>query len=122
MTDGEGPARGVLIFARYYDSNEINALSFIMKFPMSMQLIGNWEKENSIQAGSFPSYIKPLNQQFTVGYDVVDDIHGQPLFVLGATMPRTVYDQGLNTVGYINEALLVAGVVFCVIIVLIMQY
>ncbi|MGA2524290.1 MAG: CHASE4 domain-containing protein [Candidatus Bathyarchaeia archaeon] len=122
MTNGARPARGVLIFARYYDSNEISALSFIMKSPMSMQLIGNWEKENSIPAGSFPSYIKPLNQQFTVGYDVIDDIHGQPLFVLGATMPRTVYDQGLNTIGYINEALLVAGVVFCITIVLIMEY
>ena len=122
MTDGEGPARGVLIFARYYDSDEVSKLSYIMKFPTSIELFESWKQENSIQSGSLASYIKPLSQQFITGYDVVDDIHGEPLFVIGATMPRIVYDQGLNTVGYINEALLIAGVVFSIIVVLIMEF
>lgn len=121
-SDGAGPARGVLIFARYYDSAEILALSSVMKFPMSMELFGSWEKANSNKAGTVPPYIKPLNQQFIMGYDVIDDIHGQPIFVIGAKMPRTVYDQGLSTVGFITEALVVAGAVFSVTVVLIMEY
>ena len=122
MTNGQGPARGVLIFARYYDSDEISKLSYIMKFPMSIELSSSWEQENSVKAESVASYIKPLNQQFIMGYDVVDDIRGQPLFVIGATMPRTIYNQGLNTISYIDQELLIAGVVFSVIIVLLMEY
>jgi signal transduction histidine kinase len=57
-----------------------------------------------------------------MGYDVVDDIRGQPLFVIGANMPRTVYDQGLSTINYIDESLLIAGVVFTGIVVVLMEY
>ena len=123
MTNGAGPAKGVLVFARYYDSNEIQKLSSIMNFPMSLELIGSWEKDNDIH-GSLPpaSYIKSINQEYIIGYDIIDDVNQQPLFAIGATMPRTVFDQGLATVGYVDQVLLVAGIVFSVIIVLLLEF
>ena len=44
MTNGRRPSQGVLIFARYYDSDEISQLSYIMKFPMSIELSNNLGK------------------------------------------------------------------------------
>ena len=122
MTNGEGPARGVLIFARYYDSDEITQLSNIMKYSISVQLYDNWQKQYSFQNDSLAPYIKPLNQQYIMGFDAVDDIRGQPIFVIGAMMPRTVFDQGLNTISYIDEALLIAGIVFCATVILLLEY
>ena len=125
MTNGEGPARGVLVFARYYDAVEVRSLSQIMSLPptaISINLFDSWKETNSIQNSS-SMYIKPVNQTSIMGYDVVDDVRGQqPLFVIGALMPRTIYDQGLATVGLVDEVLLLAGVIFTITIVLIMQY
>ena len=125
MTNGNGPARGVLIFARYYDTAEVKSLSQIMTLPqtaISINLFDTWKETNSIQNQSSME-IKPINQTSIVGYDIVDDVRQQqPLFVIGALMPRTVYDQGLATVGLVDEVLISAGIIFTIIIVLIMQY
>ena len=123
MTNGAGPARGVLIFATYYNSNEIKKLTYIMNLPMSLETIASWEKENNIQNSTLSaSYIIPVNQQYITGYDIIDDINGQPILAVGATMPRTVYDQGLATVSYIDQVLLVAGIIFSAIIVLLLEF
>lgn len=123
MTNGAGPAMGVLIFATYYNSNEIKKLSYVMNFPTSLETIGSFEKENSIQNSTLSaSYIIPANQQYITGYDVIDDINGQPILVVGATMPRTVYDQGLATISYVDQVLLVAGIVFSAIIVFLLEF
>ena len=123
MTNGAGPARGVLIFATYYNSNEIKKLTYIMNLPMSLETIASWEKENNIQNSTLSaSYIIPVNQQYITGYDIIDDINGQPILAVGATMPRTVYDQGLATISYIDQVLLVAGIIFSAIIVLLLEF
>ena len=90
---------------------------------MSIETIGSWEKENNIQNSTLSaSYIIPVNQQYITGYDIIDDINGQPILAVGATMPRTVYDQGLATISYIDQVLLVAGIIFSAIIVLLLEF
>jgi signal transduction histidine kinase len=94
-----------------------------MKFPMSIALYNDWKKENSFPTESFSaSYIKPLNQQFIAGYDIISDVRSNPLFVVWATIPRTIYNQGLSTVSYIDQALFVTGFVFSVIIITILEF
>ena len=115
-------ADGVLIFARFYDAAEISKLSGIMKYPMSTEMVDSWQQENSVQAIKDPTFIKPVNQNFILGYDVIDDVRGTPLFVIGATMPRTIYDQGLVITGYIGITLVIAGAVFSSTIVMLMEY
>ena len=123
MTNGAGPAKGVLFLPDTTILTKFKSYHTIMNFPMSLELIGSWEKDNDIQ-GSLPpaSYIKPVNQEYIIGYDIIDDINQQPLFAIGATIPRTVFDQGLATVGYVDQVLLVAGIVFSVIIVLLIEF
>ena len=123
MTDGAGPAKGVLIFATYYNSNEIKKLTYVMNLPMTIETISSWEKENNIQNSTLSaSYIIRVNQQSIIGYDIIDNINGQPIMAVGATMPRTVYDQGLATISYIDQILLVAGIIFSAIIVLLLEF
>ncbi len=118
-----GPAMGTLIFATYYNSNEIKKLTYVMNLPMSIETIGSWETENNIHNSTLSaSYIRPVNQQYINGYDIIDDINGQPILAVGATMPRTVYDQGLATISYIDQVLLVAGIIFSAIIVLFLEF
>ncbi len=131
MTGGEGPSAGVLIFARYFDSgsegtgagaSETEKLQNVLGYPITMLSIADWEKENSIQDDPPSTYIKPLNQQYIIGYDIIDGIDGQPILVIGATMPRTVYDQGLQITEYINEILISAGITFSLIISLLVEF
>lgn len=132
MTNGAGPSQGVLVFGKYFNSgnegtgvgaSETEKISIVMGYQMFMEPIATFESQNSIQNGTLPaSYIKPQNQQYITGYDIIDDIDGHPLFALGAMIPRTVYDQGLASISYIDEVLLSAGIVFSVIIVLFLEF
>jgi signal transduction histidine kinase len=124
MTDGRGPARGVLIFARYYDAAELQKLSYIMKVSyMSIDLVEDWQQQNAVPDEALSaSYIKPLNDQFIAGYDIIDDIRGQPVIVIGATMPRIIYNQGLATIGYMDQALTIVGIVFSVLIIILLEF
>lgn len=124
MTNGEGPARGVLVFARYFDSSELSDLSAVVNYyHMSIQPIAAWEEANHVNAADLSgSYIKPLNQQSIVGYNIIDNINNKPIFVIGATIPRTVYDEGLSTISYIDQVLLVAGAVFSLLIVILLEF
>jgi signal transduction histidine kinase len=121
-SEGNGPVRGVLIFARYFDKEEITQLSYLLRLPLTIQSFSDWKTNNPIQTTPLAaSYVKPLSQQSIAGYDIINDINGQPAFVLGAVSLRTVYSQGLRTISYIDQALILSGIIFSFIIVLILE-
>ena len=94
MTNGRGPARGVLIFADITILTKLK-LSNIMNFPISLEFIDNWQKIITFRIQiRLASYIKPVNQAVHYRLRAIDGINQQPIFVVGATMPRTVFDRG----------------------------
>jgi signal transduction histidine kinase len=122
-TNGNGPARGVLIFARYFDKMELTTLSYVLRVQLTMQTVAAWKADNFNQNGTLAaSYVIPLNDQSIAGYDIIEDIKGQPLFVLGAVSPRTVYSQGIKAMDFIDQTLILSGIIFTIIISIVLEY
>jgi signal transduction histidine kinase len=122
-TEGAGPARGVIIFARNVDKEEITKLSYIIRLPLTVQSIDEWRKAGFTQDENLAaSYIEPLNQQSIAGYDVIKDINGQPIFVLGAVSQRNIYSQGVKAVDFIDQTLILSGIIFTITIILVLEF
>ncbi|XHH09821.1 MAG: ATP-binding protein [Candidatus Bathyarchaeia archaeon] len=122
-SEGAGPARGVLIFARNFDKAEMTKLSFTLRLSLTMQSYNDWKSGGFAQDDvSAASYIKPLNEESIAGYDIINDIYGKPIFVLGAISPRAVYIQGAKTVGFIDQTLIVSGIIFTVTIIAVLEF
>lgn len=114
-TAGQGPVKGALIFGRYLDQQYVASLAETVHLPLNLTLFGSWR--GLISTGSFSStvpsiYVHPLNTTSVVAYDVIDNIFGQPALVLGATMSRVTYQQGLATLNYVDISVIAASVFF----------
>jgi signal transduction histidine kinase len=68
------------------------------------------------------TFSKPLNANYIAGYTTIKNYNGQSAFNLGVTIPRTSYVQGLITLNYIDELVLVSCVVFSVIIFISLEF
>jgi len=114
----EGPARGTLIVGRYLDSLEIERLSQITQFPITIHNIddikmqADFEKALSSLSEEEPVYIETLDTQYIAGYAMIKDIFGNPGLVLRMNIPRDIYNRGLDTVySYVLSAVAVSLVV-----------
>ncbi|HXW37557.1 MAG TPA: CHASE4 domain-containing protein [Nitrososphaerales archaeon] len=113
-SEGTGPIEGAVVFAQYVDASFIEGLSQSLHLPLGMALYDSWNSSlNSSYAFTPPStYVHPLNGMSISGYYVVSDIHRDPVFVLETTMPRTVYEQGVVTLNYLDLSVATACIVF----------
>jgi signal transduction histidine kinase len=116
-TAGNGPIHGALIFGRYVDQQFVESLSVAVNAPVSLTLFSNETDFNG--TASYTStlhsiYVHPLNATTIIGYYVVDDVYGKPAIVLGETLPRSTYEQGLLTLGYADLAVAAACISFSI--------
>lgn len=112
-TLGEGPVRGAVIFARYFDSQYVESLSKTVHLPLNLTLFNSWRGLANSFTSTEPSiYVHPLNATSIVGYVVMDDVDGRPALVLAATMSRDTYQRGLQTLNYVDLSVSAACVLF----------
>jgi signal transduction histidine kinase len=105
-SQNQGPIMGTLIMGReltpYQVSllqNETNLQMSIVNYAdnnLSIEIQG--AKANLIQSGLESSYIKPVNSSVINGYTTMPDLLGNPCIILGVSIQRTIYLQGINTV------------------------
>ena len=114
-----GFIQGVLVLARYFDSDEITTLSRTLQLPVTLKPYSEWQTTGATQETTFS---QPVDTNYIVGYDVVKDLNNQPAILLGITIPRTVYVQGIITVNYVDQLVLVSCVVFSVTIILMLEF
>jgi len=123
-SEGQGPIHGALIFARYFDSQYLASLSTIMRLPLTATLFSDWDSSFSSDPPTTISpqiYIRPDNSDSISGYYVMDDFNGHPALVLGTTMIRTTYQQGLAAVNYIELTVGAASVIFSVTVLVLVE-
>ncbi|HEY9852336.1 MAG TPA: adenylate/guanylate cyclase domain-containing protein [Leptolyngbyaceae cyanobacterium] len=53
-----------------------------------------------------------LDENTIAGYNLITDIYGQPALLLQVKLPRTIYNQGKNSLSYLLWSLVGVGVVF----------
>jgi len=117
-SDYEGPARGTLIFGRYLDSAEIDRLTQITTFPLTIRPISDIQMQTDFQKAlaslseEEPIFVQALNTQNIAGYTLIRDVYGDSSLVLRVDVPRDIYNRGQTTVyQYVLSALAVSLVV-----------
>ncbi|PWR73232.1 PAS domain S-box protein [Methanospirillum lacunae] len=125
----DGPSTGYLIFGKYLDPEEIHKVSDITSLDLSIVPISDTDEGSGLDWGDVRnmSSITPLVQfnvsgpDRVVGSIPVRDITGTKKFLLQVTSDRTIYNQGLITIGSFLVLLVAIGLIFIVITLLFMD-
>jgi len=127
-SNGQGPARGILLIARYLDANELQRLAAKTRLSLALQRLdgssmsaADFERaRNQLQsAGSI--YTEALGERKIASYAEVEDIYGRPALILRADLPRVIYKQGRISQLYFLGALAFSGVVFALVVQLLLE-
>ena len=124
-SNGKGPNKGTLIMGRYLNSVEIQHMSD--EIQSSLTLInyndssGAADFQNARQSMSqtSPFFVKPINNSYIAGYALINDINGNPAFILKTQKSRGFYKEYQNTLSYFISLLLLMG---CVLAITILVY
>jgi PAS domain S-box-containing protein len=114
----QGPVAGTMIMARNLDSQIVAGINDLVLLPVTMVSVKDARSELSdvtysdLLASSASSAI--MNSSQIAGYYMVNDISGNPAFMLKLEMPRDIYNRGIVTTRYFVISLLVLGGLFLV--------
>ena len=117
-SQGQGPIAGTIIMARYLNTSEINALSTTVQLPLSVVAMNGTSIPTDFQAAlsslspQTPTFAHPLNSKTIAGYELVQDIYGQPALILKTTLPRIIYAQSMATMRYFLLSVLGLAILF----------
>lgn len=98
-SENEGPARGTLVFCRLLNDDTISELAGIFQFPISVFPVNNpgsvdvQQALNELRSG-LRITVFPLNGETVAGYTIIDDLYGDPAFVLRVSALRETYRLG----------------------------
>nr|MBA3869793.1 HAMP domain-containing protein [Anaerolineae bacterium] len=117
-TEKEGPTHGSIIWGRYLDAKEIQAVADKTKLAISLEKITNPQlpEDFSIAAKALnngsSTFIRPLDSESIAGYVVLKDIFDKPALIYRVTLPREVYAQGQASVSSFILSLLMVSIIF----------
>ena len=117
-SQGKGPIRGTLIFARFLDDAEVAKLSALAKLPVRAYRLDEPQTPPEIRAAASQSTtdgtvaVRRLDGETIAGYATLLDAYGKPAVALEVSMPRAVHARGQASVRHLLTVLIVVGVVF----------
>lgn len=126
-SQGEGPIRGTLVWGRYLDSAEIDELAETTRLFLTVHRLDeaklpfDFEKARSALWGENQVFVNPLDREFVAGYTLINDIYGEPILILRADLPRSIYQQGQTSQLYFISSLVGVGLVFVVVALLLLE-
>jgi PAS domain S-box-containing protein len=111
----------VLLVGKYVDNEEISRVSALTKFVIDVSPVDvAGQPVDFIQArvqltsgSSFHTAV--LNDSRISGYSLFNDIYGHPVLILKITEPRLIYEQGKISITYVILALVISGLIFCLV-------
>lgn len=127
LTDqGIGPIRGVLIWGRYLDEATVARIGEDTRLSLSIYAPDAEDAPTDLegvgaQLTDESSVSKRLNQQTLVGYAGMTDVYGEQSFILRVEMERDFYQQGQDSILYFVLALTIAGVIFGVVVLVLLE-
>ncbi len=125
-SDDEGPARGTLIFARYFDSKTIDELSGITLLPISVESVRNlvspdFQEALTALSDNGGTFVKPMDSQHIGGYILLTDIYDRPACILKIEVPREAYQLGQTVTSYFILSILGAGALIGALMMILIQ-
>jgi PAS domain S-box-containing protein len=114
----KGPIMGTVVMARFVDQALINDLQNKLLVPVALlsfsDLPHNLEAFEVSSGAPTPTSARTVDSKSIAGYAMVNDIAGDPAFVLSVSIPRDIYSQRIATTRYFVMSLLGIGVLFAV--------
>jgi sensor domain CHASE-containing protein/signal transduction histidine kinase len=126
-SEGKGPIRGSVVFARYLDGAEIARMAQLTHLSTtavqcaSKEIPDDMARIMPIIDRDNPIVIRPLNKDTIAGYAIMPDIHRTPALLARVTISRAIYKQGRITMAYLLFAILMAGMIFGAIILVLLE-
>ena len=134
---------GYILMGRNLDAMEVSRLSSLAQLPLELQpyrktdlpadfrnAITHFppsstpfvqrEGKDSLSIDA-PTYIIPLGGNTLGTYSLIRDMSGQPVMILKVSIVRDIYEQGKSTTIYFVNLLIIAGLVFGLAILLLLE-
>jgi len=110
-SDGSGHSPGYLIFAKYYDKDEIATLNKNTELKTE---IAYYDKDLILNSDSIKKdeFVKVINEKFITSYGLLKDIFSKPSFFVKVTSERNVFRRAQNTMDFYLVILLAALILF----------
>ena len=126
-SSGDGPIRGTMVFACWFDGERQDALQQLTKLSLRFHSQTDETTSRDIAAvmpdlsmdGAY--VVQPQSEKIMAGYVGIADVYGKPAMILCADLPRNIHRQAVATLRWILLALIGVGVAFCGIIVLMLE-
>lgn len=134
---------GYILMGRYIDVMEISRLSSLAQLPLEMHRYNDTDlpqdfvtvipmfptssvpfiqrEGKDALAIDAPIIIQPINDTQLGGYSLVRDISGNPILILKISIARGIYEQGKSTTLYFVILLILAGLVFGLVTLLLLE-
>lgn len=122
-----GPPRGTLIMGLALDSAEIQSLAETTGLALQIVRLDDSHAPPDTQVArtnlskAALTFVQPLDERSIAGYALLNDIYGVPGLILRVEMPRTIYAQGQTSMLYSIGTLLVAGIVFALVMLVLLE-
>ncbi len=126
-SQSRGPIRGTYIAGRRLDAAEVARLAGISHLSLTLHRLDETALPSDVVSAraaltaSSPTLLRPLNSKDIAGYGLIDDIYGKDDLILRAVMPRKIMQQGEASLFHFLVSLLMAGFVFGLVTVLLME-
>jgi len=119
-TSGEGPAAGTLLIGRLLDSDELNRISSVVRFPLALQPYDQpnppAEFTQAIQTFTVEDPITTIASSETqmTGYALLTDFYGSPAYILLVEQGRSLFRNSQLVLLYLYTAMVMGALLFSV--------
>jgi signal transduction histidine kinase/DNA-binding response OmpR family regulator len=126
-SQGHGPIRGTYIAGRRLDAAEVARLAGIAHLSLTLHRLDEATLPSDVESArtalnpSSPTLLRPLSSKDIAGYRLIDDVYEKNDLILRAVMPRKIMQQGRATLFNFLLWLVIAGLVFGVVTMLLME-
>ena len=118
MSNSQGPPAGRLIMGRLLDEDETVRLAGMTHMPVDIQRLDASQLQDDFVLAArtiteqHPTFVRPYEKAQLAAYREMTDLYGKPVILLRVLLPRTIYQEGQNSLLQFLLLLLAAGLVF----------
>jgi len=126
-SDNSGPIHGTLVMGRFLDKQKLAQLSETFNLPLEQFNVGRPDLPADVQAAQKllsaekTTFVAPLDDKLIAGYGLVTDLTGQPAVIWKIVLPRSVYEQGRQSLVSNLVFMALASIIFGVVVMALLQ-
>lgn len=126
-SEGLGPVRGTFIIGRYIDSAQVNRLSRLTKYEITLtsanapDLAEDFTRARTDLLRGASLFIQPVNETTLHAYAMLEDLYNKPALIVRLSIPRQEYQQGIINLGFLWVSLGITGMVFILLTLVLLE-